>query len=107
MHRKNTKNTEEWEHYIVFLSDTQRQDPIKTIQQICRWGTLHTTRTDILHLFRAVLSSKDWEDYTAADVLEEMFLFDRLIDLIEGACLLDDMIQEGMLTYTIQSKQQP
>jgi len=94
---------EDWEFIPAFLSKSQREDPIKTVRFFCGWFTLQEARFFLMDMLRAAMGSETWRDDDPEQKAHVIWVIKELIDLIEGVYLMDEMIHDGQLIYSIKS----
>lgn len=104
--RRKREGTEDWEHVPAFLSKSQREDPINCIRWFCNWGSLYSMRIQLHELFRAAMGSPIWKDDDPDHKSDKIWFVDELMDLVESAYLLEEMMEEGKITFTINSKEE-
>ncbi|HMH24159.1 MAG TPA: hypothetical protein VK563_20390 [Puia sp.] len=98
------KDAQDWEHVPAYLSHSQREDPIDTVCNFSHWDSLFKMRFYLQYMFEAAMSSKLWKDQTPKDKGDQFWFFNELMDLLESSYLLDEMLDEGKLTYSIKPK---
>jgi len=56
-----------------------------------------------MDMLRTAMGSEDWQDDDPDDKARKLWVILELIDLIEGAYLMDEMLNEGLFSYSIKS----
>jgi hypothetical protein len=98
------QNSKKWEFTPAHLTHSQREDPIAAIDPICGWFTLFDARDRLKDLFQAAMASSFWENDEPEEKEDKMFFFDQLMQLVESAYFLNQMVIEDRLTYTLTPK---
>jgi hypothetical protein len=102
--KKKFPDAEDWEHNLAFLSMTMRSEPIAFICFFTGNHTVYKVRDSIIYLFQAAMGSDMWRDDEPEEKADKMLLMVNLIELVELAYLVDEMTDDGTITYQINRK---
>jgi len=91
---------ESWENEPAFLSKVQRADPMGSIRFIANWEPLYEMRFRLQDLYMAAMYSSHWKDDSPKRKGEWMWFFEEIMDLLELAYLIDEMVRAKKLTYS-------
>lgn len=96
--------SKKWEFTTSHLKASQRKDPIATMDYICGAITLFDARKRLNDQFQAAITSSLWKDDDTEEKKEKISFFEELMQLLECIYLLNQMIIEEKLTYSIKKK---
>ncbi|HEY4062019.1 MAG TPA: hypothetical protein VGM30_08970 [Puia sp.] len=91
----------EWEEHFATLDEQDRKDPIQTIFRYCT-GTPFKMRSDYFEIFAAAMYSPYIAYNDPTEYGDMMSLLKSTLKLVEAACLINKLIEEERLTYSIK-----
>ncbi len=93
-------HNKEWEQHYSVLTEEERRDPMDTLIDFCCEATLFQQRSDLWELFSAAMSSEYFEADTREAKEDRMFFFEKLLQLLETAHRIDEMVKKKELIYS-------
>jgi len=98
--KPSTQSPESWENDPAFLSKSQREDPVGHMRFIANWEPLYAMRFRLKDLFMAAMYSPHWKNDSPERKGEWMWFYDELMDLLELAYIIDEMVEAEKLVYS-------
>ena len=89
----------EWDSRYATLTGNQRDDPFDVIEEFCKLDHLFWVRRKLYSMLSAAMGSEDWKHDEPIEKSNRMFFFLWLLQLIEAAYLIDEMIKKRHLSY--------
>ena len=92
----------EWEQHLATLSEKDRQDPFRVLKMYCQNYSPFQIRWKYQDLFTAAMYSDHNDDEEPRVKGDRMWLMHITIQLAEAAYLINKLIEEKKLTYSIK-----
>lgn len=89
-----------WEYDYSVLGQSDRDDPVKALQQICNRDSLFNQRKLLFEFYRAALQSDAWEDHSAAEKSNQLFFYETTLYLWEVAYRIKEAIKARNLAFS-------
>ena len=91
----------EWEQHLATLDEKDRQDPFRVLKMYCSNDSPFQMRWEYNDLFTAAMYSTHNELEEPGRKGDRMWLMHATIQLAEAAYLINKLIEEKKLVYTI------
>lgn len=101
---KPTSRPDRWENHYSILTQKDRDNPIKTLQNICTFDHLFNQRDKLSEMFRAATQSEAWEGDDPSAKSDSLFFYSTTLHLWEIACRINEMIEHGQLLFAYPNK---
>jgi|SRR5579863_2848540 len=92
---------EDWEQYLAFLDEEDRANPFSVLEDIYRDDSPFNTRTALLDIFCAAMSSPWLETDSPEEKGNRMSLMSNTLRLYECAYHIVRMRKAGQLIYRV------
>ncbi len=93
-----------WEYDYSVLEQSDRDDPVKALQQICNRTSLFNQRKSLFEFYRAALQSDAWEDDSSEEKSDQLFFYSTTLYLWEVAYRMREMIKSRDLVFSNTSQ---
>ena len=93
-----------WEYDYSVLAQSDRDNPVKALQQICNRSSLFKQRNQLFEFYRAALQSDAWEDDSAEQKSDQLFFYSTTLYLWEVAYRIREMIKARDLAFSNTSE---
>ena len=90
----------DWEQHYSTLIEEERRDPMDTLIDFCCLDNLFQQRSDLWVLFSAAMGSVHFEDDNWKAKGDWMFFYEKLLQLLEVAHRIDELVKKKELLYS-------
>lgn len=97
---------QDWEQQPAFLNEAQRKDPMWVLFAYGTAESLFYDRRLLFHIFYAAMGSRRFQDHPASQIKDYVFLFERMVPMLEAIHVMAHLIDKDQLVYSYK-KQKP
>ena len=89
----------EWERHYSILSESERENPLNSLLEICTRNTLYEYRKELLEFLSSAMGGGRFEDDTPSVKSNRIWFYETLLSLLEVSYRVSELIIKNELTY--------